>query len=497
MIIIKTKTISAHIGATVESELKHQNREIMCNNVDYNRSKNNKYFVYSGGINSDGEYNLSLKESYNLIFDKSFKEFQENQRPCRRSKAKCYLEHLRLQKEREKSNGKKHKSKTTNELYTAIIQVGNKDDTGFESNPEEFEKAMLILEKTAEEILKLPYVVVLNSKNVNDFKPPDLDAYIVIQNLNTHVDEASVHLNASWYCVYKNNRGQKVCNNAKKCWESIGFPTEYAETGEVKKDKNGNDILDEKGQPVYKKKLVKKGALDWLEFIKSEIVEPEMKKYDWYRAEKLESNFNHLSIQDYKLKKRKEEVLKLNEEINEIEVERAVKEVDSTLAFYNSEKHYSENFKKNADRTKEFEAYNTISTEFWSWYKNEKNIVLDELNKLKVEEMYLQLKVRHYNNLLIRSSSLLTKMLNFIFKHFYLMKKKQYDLQIQEILKHRDELKRISKEFSSGAYNVRNELKDKNKNPNVELMNALKTLEKMLIDDYEKVLEKEYRIKEK
>ena len=77
------------------------------------------------------------------------------------------------------------------------------------------------------------------------------------------------------------------------------------------------------------------------------------------------------------------------------------------------------------------------------------------------------------------------------------MKKKQYDLQIQEILKHRDELKRISKEFSSGAYNVRNELKDKNKNPNVELMNALKTLEKMLIDDYEKVLEKEYRIKEK
>lgn len=496
---MKTKTISAHIGATVESELKHQNREIMCNNVDYTRSKNNKHFVYSGGINSAGEYNLSLEESYNLIFDKFFEEFKKNQRPCRRSEAKCYLEHIRLQKEREKSNGKKHKSKTVNELYTAIIQVGNKDDTGFESNPGDFEKARVILEKIAKEILELPYVVVLNSENVNDFKPPDLDAYIVIQNLNTHVDEASCHLNLSFFCVFnnKNNRGQKVCNNAKKCWESIGFPTEYAETDEVKKDKNGNDVFDEKGEPVYKKRLVKKGVLDWLEFIKSDIIEPEMKKYDWQREEKLEGNFNHLTIQEYKLKKHKEELLELNKAINENEIEKAIKEVDSTLAFYNAEKHYSENFKNNTDRTKEFEAYNAISTEFWSWYKNEKNIVLDELQKLKDEEKYMQLKIRHYNNLIVHSSSLLTKMFNFIFKHFYLMKKKQYDLQIQELIKNRDELKRISKEFSSGSYNIRNDLKDKTKNPNVELMNALKVLEKMLIDDYEKFLEKEYRIKEK
>lgn len=469
----------------------------MCDNVDYARTKNNKYIVYSGGFNSNDQYNLSLEESYQLIFDEFFKEFENKKRPCRKSEAKSYLEHIRLQKEKEKKNGKKHKSKTTNELYTAIIQIGNKDDTGYESNPDDFEKARIILEKTAEEILKLPYVVVLNSENAKDFKPPDLDAYIVIQNLNTHVDEISCsHLNLSFFCVFnnKNGRGQKVCNNAKKCWEILGYPTEYAETNEVKKDKNGNDVLDENEKPVYKKTLVKKGVLDWLEFVKSDIIEPEMKKYDWYRAEKLDGNFNHLTIQEYKIKKRKEELLALNKEIDETQVEKAVKEVDSTLAFYNSEKHYSENFKNNTDRSKEFQVYRTVSNEFWSWYKNEKNIVLEELQKLKAEEKYMQLKIRHYNNLLIRSSSLLTKMFNFIFKHFYLFKKKQYDIQIQEIIKNRDELKRISKEFSSGSYNVRNELKDKSKKPNVDLMNSLKALEKMLVSDYEKLLEKEYKL---
>ena len=77
------------------------------------------------------------------------------------------------------------------------------------------------------------------------------------------------------------------------------------------------------------------------------------------------------------------------------------------------------------------------------------------------------------------------------------MKKKQYDLKIEELIRHRDELKMISKTFSSDSYKVRNDLMDKTKNPNVEFLNALKTLEKMLIDDYERVLEKEYRIKEK
>ena len=47
--------------------------------------------------------------------------------------------------------------------------------------------------------------------------------------------------------------------------------------------------------------------------------------------------------------------------------------------------------------------------------------------------------------------------------------------KIEELIRHRDELKMISKTFSSDLYRVRNDLMDKTKNPNVEFLNALKT----------------------
>jgi len=490
----KIKSVSAHIGPSEESELLHNNRIIISENIDKTRSDCNKYFVFSNGTNNEGLRNLSLEESYELIFSKSYKAFQNKQRPCRRSEALNYLEHIRLQKIKEKKAGKNYKSKKTNEMYTIIFQIGNKSDTSYSSNESDFFTSKKILEEVAKKILELPYVITLDSENSKDFKMPDTPAVILVQNCCTHFDEEGAgHLTLNIIPIFNQaKRGMTTVNNAKACWSALGFETKYETLNEI------NKIHEEKSQIDGNKKVfVKRGALDWMEFVKTNIIEPEMEKYDWYRAEKLERpEFEkHLNIHEYKVQMRKKELDKLNEDISSADIEKAIKEVDSTLAFYDSEKHYSENFKNNTDRSKEFAEYNVISTEFWNWYKNEKDIVLEELQNLKDEERYMYLKIQHYNNLLIRSSSLLSKMFNFIFKHFYLLRKKQYDLKIEELIRNRDELKLISKIFSSDSYKVRNDLMDKNKNPNVEFLNALKSLETQLKDDYEKLLEKELNMK--
>ena len=491
VIIIKIKTISAHIEPSVESELKHQNREIICDNVDYTRIKDNVNFIYSGGINKDGKHNLSLEESYHLIFDESFQTFQNKQRPCRRSECDTYLEHIRKQKETEKMKGKRNKSATPNELYSIIFQIGDKDSCGYANNQEDFEKANIILQRVAEKIKSLPYVVELTEDDKDNFQKPDLPAFLVLQNCNIHVDENSPHLNLSLYTVSANNtRGQEISNNASKCWEKLGFPTEYTETTEIKRDKNRNDILDKNGQPEYKKVLTKKGVIDWLEFVKHEIIEPEMAKEGWYRAEKIPEDFNHLSIQEYKIAKKKEEIEALNTLIDDKKIEKAISEVNSTLAFNNSENEYYKNY-NSTDRTAEFEEYFAISEDFWHWYKKQKEIVLEEIKEVQDEKTYLDTKIRHYNNILINSAPLLTKMLNFIFKHLYMSKKRVYQKKIDELISGRDKLKDVSKEFASNSYKVREQLKDKTRTPDADLLISLLDLEATLKNDYSKIRHRE------
>ena len=61
------KSISSHLGSTYS--LKHNNREIMCANVDSTRSKNNNYFIMSNHIGTDGYRFATIEEIYNKIKD--------------------------------------------------------------------------------------------------------------------------------------------------------------------------------------------------------------------------------------------------------------------------------------------------------------------------------------------------------------------------------------------------------------------------------------------
>ena len=154
------KSISAHLGSTYS--LKHNNREIMCANVDSKRSKNNDYFIMSNHIRNNGYRFATIEEIYNKVFEPSWREFQTKQRPCRRYNG-TYLEWIREQKfkARTKATDVRYKDKAINEAYEVVFQIGNIDDTGYENALEDARKSENIMREVTEHILSKPYICVI------------------------------------------------------------------------------------------------------------------------------------------------------------------------------------------------------------------------------------------------------------------------------------------------------------------------------------------------
>lgn len=473
------QTISAHFDSTFSIE--HNNRLLISPNVNPELSCNNYYCVESGNTHA------SIEQIYDKIFEQSFRNFQAKQKPSRRVDV-SYLEYIRTKsaEANAKTTDARHKNSAIKEAYEVCICIGNRDTIPFGSI--EFKQAAELLKETCDRIVNLPYVVTITDKELQDksWRPPD--NCLVVYNLCLHVDEPNscpgIHFTFIPVCHAK--RGSERQALLKQTFKALGYDTVY----EIAKDKNGNPIqkvdknnkpvFDNKGNPVYKKCLVKKGVLDWLE---SEIKQPlavQMKeRYGWERVSTVGGR-SHLDVKDYKIYTKNLELETMNKKL-------ANKYDDIEMI---NNKHYNSLLNYNKHEQNDYNAcwkeYSKITQNFWDWYKREKALLKTMRSSIKTDDERRKLEIDHINNLLFRSNNLIEIIILLIIKIYHMLSVKQrndYERKIKSIIEQQSKLSKIAKEMSTNNHKTLKELKSHT--CETELIKELESIRDKLIQEYD------------
>ena len=207
--------------------LEHDNRVRVSKNVDADRIKDN--------ISYDG--NISIKEFYDMTFQKSYVEYIEKTKQSKNSgKVKdlppTYYEYItkkqqeaeeelaRMKREGAHKKDMKGKAAYTKVAKQIIVQVGNSDQ--MDELPEA--ERMETRQKMAE----------ILTEYMNTFQKENPNFRIV--NAVIHMDEMSMspHLHLTYVPVAEMKRGQKIQNSLNSAYKAMGFQTD------TKKDENGN-----------------------------------------------------------------------------------------------------------------------------------------------------------------------------------------------------------------------------------------------------------------
>lgn len=197
----------------------------------------------------------NLKNVYHLLFDDALKEYNDKQKRNDR-KISDYYEKIR-------------QSKQEKLFYEVIVQIGNKDDMGITDNKEMAELAKTIL-----------------SDYMREFQ--ERNPHLHVFNAVLHMDEATPHLHIDFVpFISDSKRGLRVRNTLKGALEKQGFVGEGRRNSEWSK---------------------------WAESEK-QVLADVMERYE-IRWKQLGTKNEHLSVYDFKKKKRKEEVQELDRVID-------------------------------------------------------------------------------------------------------------------------------------------------------------------------------------
>ena len=258
----------------------------------------------------------TLEEIYGKLYEPSFREFQEKQRPCRRYNG-TYLESIRegcLQESKKKQQSKNTKSRKTAEAIEIVFGIGDMDNTGYEHAFSHAKQSEVLLKDFCDHLMANPQLCFVTTKELDDpnWKPPFINGLIVL-NLTVHCDEATpgVHLTCIPYsrgC----KRGPSVQAALGRAMTGMGYPSTWIdaldENGQriPKQTKTGEIVYNDDGTIRYHQKPDKQGIIDWIEEQKLWIQWEMAKRYGWMREYKGSHPRGNLSTPDYQVARAKE-----------------------------------------------------------------------------------------------------------------------------------------------------------------------------------------------
>ncbi len=258
----------------------------------------------------------TLEEIYKKLYEPSFQEFQQRQRPCRRYSG-TYLEQIREQKAQEnqkKQQTKNAKSRTTSEAIEIVFTIGDMDNTGYVNAAKDAQMSEILLKDYCDYLRKQHNICFITTKELNnpDWQPPFKNGLIIL-NLTVHADEATpgIHLTCIPYsrdC----KRGPSVQASMGKAFAGMGYPSTWKdvldENGEKipKKNRQGDITYNKDGSIRYKQEPDGQGIIDWIEDQKRWIQKEMANRYDWEREYKGRHPRGNLSTPDYQAARAKE-----------------------------------------------------------------------------------------------------------------------------------------------------------------------------------------------
>ncbi|MBR5565980.1 MAG: hypothetical protein IKW08_07460 [Roseburia sp.] len=280
-----------------EPNIEHNNRDHIPWNAHSERADNNVIFV-------NGTKNFTLEQAYDKLFQESYEKWLEKER--RKSRAKnapsTYYEKIEQDK-------KKHLS------YEVIWQIGDMDDTGYDTNPENAKNAEEILWNFAMRLMfDLPNVTFISKNKIEDpdWKPP-FDAGIIITNFALNGDESTPHLHMT-FVPYSDNcsRGQQTQNALSQTFARMGYKT----TMKHAVDKN-NELVWQNTQDGKKPQMVRDafGAIEWIEEQKEWLAEQIEKRMNCERLFKGKNERGDLKLSDYRRERAAEKALEAELEL--------------------------------------------------------------------------------------------------------------------------------------------------------------------------------------
>ena len=289
-----------------EPNIEHNNRDHIPWNANGERADRNVIFV-------NGTKNFTLEQAYEKLFQESYDRWLEKEH--RKSRAKnappTYYEKIEQDK-------KKHLS------YEVIWQIGDMDDTGYDTNLEDAKIAEEILWNFAMRLMfDLPNVTYISKEKIEDpdWKPP-FEAGIIITNFVLNGDESTPHLHMT-FVPYSDHcsRGQQTQNALSQTFARMGYKT----TMKHAVDKN-NELVWQDTPEGKKPQMVRDafGAIEWIEEQKEWLAEQIEKRMNCERLFKGKNERGDLLLSDYRRERAAEKALEA-----ELELQRTQQVLDA------------------------------------------------------------------------------------------------------------------------------------------------------------------------
>jgi hypothetical protein len=276
--------------------LEHNNRDHIPWNAVQERADRNVILV-------NGTKEFTLEQVYDKLFQKSYEEWLAKERKKSRAKDDPPTYYEKIQKDK-----KKHLS------YEIIWQIGDMDDTGYDTDNLSAIWAEDVLLRFANHLMfEVPNVTIASKWYLEDpeWKPP-FEAGIVITNFAFNGDESTPHLHMT-FVPYSDNcsRGQKTQNALSQTFTRMGYKTTMEQA------RDASDELVWQDTPEGKKPQMVRtayGAVEWIEEQKNWIAEDMEKNIGWKRLYKGKNERGDLLLSDYRRERAAEKALEAERE---------------------------------------------------------------------------------------------------------------------------------------------------------------------------------------
>lgn len=276
--------------------LEHNNRDHIPWNAVQERADRNVILV-------NGTKEFTLEQVYDKLFQKSYEEWLAKERKKSRAKDDPPTYYEKIEKDK-----KKHLS------YEIIWQIGDMDDTGYDTDNLSAIWAEDILLRFANHLMfEVPNVTLASKWCLADpeWKPP-FEAGIVIINFAFNGDESTPHLHMT-FVPYSDNcsRGQKTQNALAQTFTRMGYKTTMEQA------RDASDELVWQDTPEGKKPQMVRtayGAVEWIEEQKNWIAEDMEKNIRWKRLYKGKNERGDLLLSDYRRERAAEKALEAERE---------------------------------------------------------------------------------------------------------------------------------------------------------------------------------------
>ena len=276
--------------------LEHNNRDHIPWNAVQERADRNVVFV-------NGTKDFTLEQIYDKLFQKSYEEWLAKERKKSRAKDDPPTYYEKIQKDK-----KKHLS------YEIIWQIGDMDDTGYDTDHLSAIWAEDVLLRFAERLMnEVPNVTYVSKERLDDpeWKTP-FEAGIVITNFAFNGDESTPHLHMT-FVPYSDNcsRGQKTQNALAQTFTRMGYKTTMEQARDASDELVWQDTSEGKKPQMVRTAY---GAVEWIEEQKNWIAEEMEKSIGWKRLFKGKNERGDLLLSDYRRERAAEKALEAERE---------------------------------------------------------------------------------------------------------------------------------------------------------------------------------------